>query len=60
MTVLFDLHPLLVMSHFLVAVVATGLAAVLFARFAAGRRATARRGRAGLARARQRRSWPSG
>jgi cytochrome c oxidase assembly protein subunit 15 len=35
-TVLFDLHPLLVMSHFLVAVVATGLAAVLFARFAAG------------------------
>ena len=35
-TVLFDLHPLLVMSHFLVAVVATGLAAALFARFAAG------------------------
>ncbi|MDX6599406.1 MAG: heme a synthase [Gaiellales bacterium] len=35
-TVLFDLHPLLVMSHFLVAVVATGLAAVLFARFSAG------------------------
>ena len=27
-TVLFDLNPLLVMSHFLVAVVATGLAAV--------------------------------
>jgi cytochrome c oxidase assembly protein subunit 15 len=35
-TVLFDLHPLLVMSHFLVAVVATALAAVLFARFSAG------------------------
>src|SRR4051812_39590839 len=35
-TVLFDLHPLLVMTHFLVAVVATGLAAVLFARFSAG------------------------
>jgi cytochrome c oxidase assembly protein subunit 15 len=35
-TVLFDLHPLLVMSHFLVAVVATGLAAVLWARLAGG------------------------
>jgi cytochrome c oxidase assembly protein subunit 15 len=35
-TVLFDLHPLLVMSHFLVAVVATGLAAALFARLSAG------------------------
>ena len=35
-TVLFDLHPLLVMNHFLVAIVATGLAAGLFARFAAG------------------------
>jgi cytochrome c oxidase assembly protein subunit 15 len=35
-TVLFDLHPLLVMSHFLVAVVATGLAAALWARLAAG------------------------
>ncbi len=35
-TVLFDLHPLLVMTHFLVAIVATGLAAVLFARFSAG------------------------
>jgi cytochrome c oxidase assembly protein subunit 15 len=35
-TVLFDLHPLLVMSHFLVAVVATGLAAVLLARMGAG------------------------
>jgi cytochrome c oxidase assembly protein subunit 15 len=35
-TVLFDLHPLLVMSHFLVAITATGLAAVLFARFRAG------------------------
>jgi heme A synthase len=35
-TVLFDLNPVLVMSHFLVAVVATGLAAVLFARFSAG------------------------
>ena len=35
-TVLFDLHPLLVMSHFLVAVTATGLAAVLLARLAAG------------------------
>ena len=35
-TVLFDLNPLLVMSHFLVAVVATGLAAALFGRFAAG------------------------
>jgi cytochrome c oxidase assembly protein subunit 15 len=35
-TVLFDLHPLLVMSHFLVAIVATGLAAVLFARLQAG------------------------
>ena len=36
MTVLFDLHPLLVMNHFLVAIVATGLAAALYARFAAG------------------------
>ena len=35
-TVLFDLNPLLVMSHFLVAVAATGLAAALFGRFAAG------------------------
>ena len=35
-TVLFDLHPLLVMTHFLVAIVATGLASVLFARFSAG------------------------
>ena len=35
-TVLSDLHPLLVMNHFLVAIVATGLAAALFARFAAG------------------------
>jgi cytochrome c oxidase assembly protein subunit 15 len=35
-TVLFDLHPLLVMSHFLVAVVATGLAAALWARLGAG------------------------
>jgi cytochrome c oxidase assembly protein subunit 15 len=35
-TVLFDLHPLLVMSHFLVAVLATGLAAVLFGRLRAG------------------------
>ena len=31
-TVLFDLNPLLVMSHFLVAVTATGLAAALLAR----------------------------
>ena len=36
LTVLFDLHPLLVMSHFLVAVVATGLAAALWARLAGG------------------------
>ena len=36
MTVLFDLNPLLVMSHFLVAVTATGLAAALLARLAAG------------------------
>src|SRR3954451_4199520 len=35
-TVLFDLNPLLVMSHFLVAVTATGLAAVLLARLSAG------------------------
>ncbi len=35
-TVLFDLHPLLVMSHFLVAITATGLAAALLARIAAG------------------------
>ena len=35
-TVLFDLHPLLVMNHFLVAIVATGLASALFARFSAG------------------------
>src|SRR6185436_2041618 len=35
-TVLFDLHPVLVMNHFLVAVVATGLAAILLARMAAG------------------------
>jgi heme a synthase len=35
-TVLFDLNPLLVMSHFLVAVVATGLAAALFGRLSAG------------------------
>jgi cytochrome c oxidase assembly protein subunit 15 len=35
-TVLFDLHPLLVMTHFLVAVIATGLAAALFARIGAG------------------------
>ncbi len=35
-TVLFDLNPLLVMSHFLVAVTATGLAAVLLARMSAG------------------------
>ena len=35
-TVLFDLHPLLVMNHFLVAIVATGLAAGLLARFSAG------------------------
>jgi cytochrome c oxidase assembly protein subunit 15 len=35
-TVHFDLHPLLVMSHFIVAIVATGLAAVLLARLAAG------------------------
>jgi heme a synthase len=35
-TVLFDLNPVLVMSHFLVAITATGLAAVLLARFAAG------------------------
>ena len=35
-TVLFDLNPVLVMNHFLVAVVATGLAAILLARMAAG------------------------
>jgi cytochrome c oxidase assembly protein subunit 15 len=35
-TVLFDLNPVLVMSHFLVAITATGLAAVLFARLGAG------------------------
>jgi heme a synthase len=35
-TVLFDLNPLLVMSHFLVAVTATGLATVLVARMSAG------------------------
>jgi cytochrome c oxidase assembly protein subunit 15 len=35
-TVLLDLNPLLVMSHFLVAVLATGLAAALYARMAAG------------------------
>jgi cytochrome c oxidase assembly protein subunit 15 len=35
-TVLTDLNPLLVMSHFLVAVLATGLAAVLLARMSAG------------------------
>jgi cytochrome c oxidase assembly protein subunit 15 len=35
-TVLFDLNPLLVMSHFLVAVLATGLAAALLARLSAG------------------------
>ena len=35
-TVLFDLNPLLVMSHFLVAVTATGLAAALLARLSAG------------------------
>ena len=35
-TVLFDLNPLLVMSHFLVAITATGLAAALLARFSAG------------------------
>jgi heme a synthase len=49
-TVLFDLHPLLVMSHFLVAVLATGLAAVLFARFAAGAPTAAPRPQAWLAR----------
>ena len=49
-TVLFDLHPLLVMSHFLVAVVATGLAAVLYARFAAGSATPAPRRLAWLAR----------
>jgi cytochrome c oxidase assembly protein subunit 15 len=35
-TVLFNLNPLLVMSHFLVAVIATGLAAVLYSRMGAG------------------------
>jgi cytochrome c oxidase assembly protein subunit 15 len=35
-TVLFDLNPLLVMSHFLVAILATGLAAALLARLSAG------------------------
>jgi cytochrome c oxidase assembly protein subunit 15 len=35
-TVLFDLNPLLVMSHFLVAVIATGFAAALWARLGAG------------------------
>ncbi len=35
-TVLFDLNPVLVMNHFLVAITATGLAAVLFARIGAG------------------------
>jgi heme a synthase len=49
-TVLFDLHPLLVMSHFLVAVLATGLAAVLLARFAAGAATVAPRPQAWLAR----------
>jgi cytochrome c oxidase assembly protein subunit 15 len=49
-TVLFDLHPLLVMSHFLVAVVATGLAAILLARMAAGASTPAPSGLAWLAR----------
>ena len=52
MTVLFDLNPLLVMSHFLVAVTATGLAAVLLARSRAGGSDAGRRARlAWLARA---------
>jgi cytochrome c oxidase assembly protein subunit 15 len=49
-TVLFDLHPLLVMSHFLVAVTATGLATVLFARLGAGSSTPAPRPLAWLAR----------
>jgi heme a synthase len=50
-TVLFDLNPLLVMSHFLVAVTATGLAAVLLARLSAGGATPVPRGCAWLARA---------
>jgi cytochrome c oxidase assembly protein subunit 15 len=49
-TVLFDLNPLLVMSHFLVAVAATGLAAALLARMAAGASTPAPAGIAWLAR----------
>ena len=49
-TVLFDLHPVLVMNHFLVAVVATGLAAILLARMAAGAATAAPSGLAWLAR----------
>ena len=52
-TVLFDLNPVLVMNHFLVAVVATGLAAMLLARMAAGA-ATRRAVRSRLAGPRQR------
>ena len=50
LTVAFDLHPLLVMTHFLVAIVATGLAAVLFARFSAGAATPPPRPQAWLAR----------
>ena len=53
-TVLFDLNPLLVMSHFLVAVTATGLAAVLLARLSAGG-ADSGSAAPGMARVRQRR-----
>jgi cytochrome c oxidase assembly protein subunit 15 len=49
-TVIFDLNPVLVMSHFLVAIVATGLAAVLFARLRAGAATAPPAGTAWLAR----------
>jgi cytochrome c oxidase assembly protein subunit 15 len=50
-TVLFDLNPLLVMSHFLVAVTATGFATVLLARLSAGGATPVPSGCAWLARA---------